>query len=573
MDVERLKAGSPALTLSSFLPLVDAGELSGLSEDRLLRLAAEGKLKLYFRSRGVDGHFVRLEDLELDDPATGTLDVPLPHLMPASAWAGPAPQMLVLRNPKAVASELLGANSLELVFFGVAGRHDVGFAPDNAIKVTRGTIEVDTAEVDAVRSRLARAVTPTHVRLARTSRPTRASGNPKGDKCLSDAVTAYIGERSNRCAPDQARRIKGALDLFVELVGDRKLDEVDRDLIKEYRDKKLPMVPANENKIRLLQKTVSVSESIQAVDGTSWPRISIREQQKRMLWLEELFRWLLNEGWLAQDPAVGVESGGAYKHRSEQQQRPQDARDAFSRDELAQVFEYQWYQTGRGEKTKNQTYREFQPRNYWLPLLGLYTGARIRELCQMELNDIRKDEDGTWYFDINDIGSDENSDSEKSLKNRYSRRRIPVHPKLIKLGLIDWRDRLEQAGHSRFFPELTNDLVKGYGKSSTKWFGSFLKSKFGWARDGKRTFHSFRHTLITECRNKLRIHEHDLAQITGHGRGSSVQSQVYTKDRSPSELLELIREVDFGLDEVAPFDRDAGMDALKHALRRKRPEE
>jgi integrase len=187
----------------------------------------------------------------------------------------------------------------------------------------------------------------------------------------------------------------------------------------------------------------------------------------------------------------------------------------------------------------------------------------------MELKDIKRDEKGTWFFDINDIGSDSASDSPKSLKNRFSKRRIPVHPHLLELGIIEWRNRLEKAGHVRLFPELTYDPVKGYGKTSTKWFGSFLKRKFGWTRDGKRTFHSFRHTLITKCRNRHGIAEHELAQITGHGRGATVQSQVYTKDREPHDLLELIRDLDFGIGRIAPFDLDAGMEALTDALRRK----
>lgn len=568
MDVERLRDGSPALTATSYLPLHEAGELSGIGEAGLLRLALEGRLNLFFRSNGVEGHYIPYEDLEYDSTVLGTFDVPGPSQMPESAIAAPAPPLLSIRHQKAVASELLKASESEAILFSIPGRKDVGFAPLRPITITSRGLEVGTAEVNAVRELLASKVDSKQVELARANRQVRSTINRKGDKHLSEAVSAYIEERSMRCRPDQARRIKGALDLFVDLMGDRKLDEIDRDVIKEYRDKKLPQVPANENKIRLIHRTRTVSESIKAVEGTDWPSISLPEQQKRIGWLEEMFRWLHAEHWISHDPAVDIESGGAYKHRV-QKKRPQDARDAFSREELRQLFSYKWYQTGRGEQTENETYREFQPRNYWLPLLGLYTGARIRELCQMELNDIKRDDKGTWYFHITDIGSDSESDSAKSLKNQFSRRRIPVHPHLIKLGLIEWRNRLEKAGHSRLFPELSYDPVKGYGKSSTKWFGDFLKSKFGWERNGKRTFHSFRHTLITECRNRHDIAEHDLAQITGHGRGATAQGQVYTKDREPHELLELIRDLDFGIDQVALFDLDAGMEALEDALRRK----
>jgi len=54
---------------------------------------------------------------------------------------------------------------------------------------------------------------------------------------------------------------------------------------------------------------------------------------------------------------------------------------------------------------------------YWLPILGLYTGCRANEVCQLHKEDL-KEQDGIWYLDINDNGK-------KSLKNRSSRRLVP----------------------------------------------------------------------------------------------------------------------------------------------------
>jgi len=236
---------------------------------------------------------------------------------------------------------------------------------------------------------------------------------------------------------------------------------------------------------------------------------------------------------------------------------------------LKQIFGFQWFRTGRGELTKSGTYREFHPRNYWLPLLGLYTGARIRELCQIKLSDIRLHESGTWYIDINDTGTDGQSDNNKSLKNLASIRRVPLHPHLLNLGIIEWKDRLQSEGFDRFFPELSHDDIKGYGKGSTKWFGGFLATKFGWERDGRKTFHSFRHTLITKCMNEHSLPPHRLAQITGHSRGNSVLTNTYTKDLEPDVLLKTVAELDFGITEmVAKFDLDAGIQALRDAINR-----
>jgi integrase len=77
---------------------------------------------------------------------------------------------------------------------------------------------------------------------------------------------------------------------------------------------------------------------------------------------------------------------------------------------------------------------------YWLPLLALFTGARLEELGQLAPEDVREeayeDVDGekvsVWVISITDEGEGQ------GLKNEGSRRRIPVHSELIRLGFIEF---------------------------------------------------------------------------------------------------------------------------------------
>lgn len=70
--------------------------------------------------------------------------------------------------------------------------------------------------------------------------------------------------------------------------------------------------------------------------------------------------------------------------------KPSEKRDVFTKEDLQKLFrdsnEY-----GNDKHTK--------PANFWLPLLGLYTGARMEELCQLLLEDVVK-RDGFWCIDI-----------------------------------------------------------------------------------------------------------------------------------------------------------------------------
>jgi integrase len=156
----------------------------------------------------------------------------------------------------------------------------------------------------------------------------------------------------------------------------------------------------------------------------------------------------------------------------------------------------------------------------------------------------------------------------KRRKNANSKRRVPVHSMLLRLGLAEWRNRLQSEGYSRLFPELKLDQTKGYGKAATKWFGSYL-ARLGWERNGKKVFHSFRSTLFTHCTHTLKMTQLESAQISGHARGSGVFINHYVKDQLPDELVSAVERVTFDLPLIAPFDCDEGLKAISSALKRK----
>ena len=64
---------------------------------------------------------------------------------------------------------------------------------------------------------------------------------------------------------------------------------------------------------------------------------------------------------------------------------------------------------------------------YWIPLIGLFSGARSSELCQLHVSDIVQVDD-VWVIDIN-----EDAES-KSVKTKASRRQVPIHSELVRLG-------------------------------------------------------------------------------------------------------------------------------------------
>ena len=111
---------------------------------------------------------------------------------------------------------------------------------------------------------------------------------------------------------------------------------------------------------------------------------------------------------------------------------------------------------------------------FWLPMIGLFTGARVNEICQLNpQSDITKDEkSGIWYFNLTDDGA--GVGVEKSHKNDHSKRKVPIHAKLIECGLLDYLDKVKTLKHDRIF----NRFKPKAGKASyyaEEFFRKYLK--------------------------------------------------------------------------------------------------
>jgi len=136
---------------------------------------------------------------------------------------------------------------------------------------------------------------------------------------------------------------------------------------------------------------------------------------------------------------------------------------------------------------------------YWAPLIAAFTGARLMEILQLEKHDIKK-EDGIWVFDFDDLNMQSNDDL-KRLKCSSSRRQVPIHPEILKLGFIDYVDSCS----GRLFPDEERNK---HGK-----FDRFQKRQGNYRKKvgvvpahemEMRDFHSFRHTVetrLTEIRS------------------------------------------------------------------------
>jgi integrase len=153
------------------------------------------------------------------------------------------------------------------------------------------------------------------------------------------------------------------------------------------------------------------------------------------------------------------------------------------------------------------------PSHYWVPLIGLYTGMRRSEIFFRTVRDIKHDEDGIWFFDVH-------RDGESDTKNKKSVRKVPIHSKLIDLGLLKYVEKLKLAygDNARLFSEYVDHGGQA-GVKFSDYFATYLES-IGLVEKTK-VFHSFRTTFINALEARS-VYTPRLQRIIGQATGTIV---------------------------------------------------
>ena len=141
---------------------------------------------------------------------------------------------------------------------------------------------------------------------------------------------------------------------------------------------------------------------------------------------------------------------------------------------------------------------------YWLPIISLYTGARPRELCQLNPQcDWGKE--GETVFLLIDKHTAAGKGVTKTVKTGEERR-LPLHSELIRLGLPAHLERLKKAGADRMFPGVRAKKGNPYEVAGEA-FTEFLKEVELYddaAPPGRKVLgmYVFRKTIITHAGNQ-----------------------------------------------------------------------
>lgn len=268
-----------------------------------------------------------------------------------------------------------------------------------------------------------------------------------------------------------------------------------------WRDAKLFNSMMGRKSVELITKADVMAYKRKLIADPTRSQVNVRD---RLAYLRTLLEWAAQEDIVPVNVARDVKM--AVTERGEK-------RKDFSTDDLNALFAGPVH--AKGERPKGG----FGEAVYWLLLLALFMGARREEIGQLRVQDVKPvayiDDDDkrqeVWCIDITDTPDDDALPNQ--IKNEASNRLVPLHPKLIELGFIEYVTKLpDQAG--RVFPGLK---AVGIGKKLTdkigQWFSRY-KQDCG-IDDKAKVFHSFRHTWKTHAVD-AGIPERVCRQFQGH---------------------------------------------------------
>lgn len=216
----------------------------------------------------------------------------------------------------------------------------------------------------------------------------------------------------------------------------------------------------------------------------------------------------VKEGYRKENPVEGL--------KIQHKKRPDEERKVYAPEDLKKIVAFLPSPVNR-------------PERYWIPLIGMYSGMRLGEICGLHLEDV-KQLDGIWCFDVND-------EQDKRLKNLSSKRVIPVHPYLIEKGFLEFAETLKKkGGQKRLWPNLKRRESDGYCCAIGQWYQRFNRKHV--TTDPLKTFHSLRHTFADTLKQQG-VQEALISELMGHAN-DSITTGRYGKRYRPQILLEVV---------------------------------
>lgn len=342
---------------------------------------------------------------------------------------------------------------------------------------------------------------------------------PEPTPSLTALMDKFL-DNPNKLRTDKTKKsIKGYLGVVFQILGDdmpvNDIAEADCERVRDL----IARLPPNFMKLPGADR-MTLEELADMAERKNMSKLSPTGVNNYLRWLLTFLAWCHRKGMMDRMPTAYAEIKVADPVRK------QDKREAFSNDQLNVIF-------------RSQVYRD-QERNsslFWVPLIALWNGMRSNEICQLDVADIKLEEN-VWGFDVTHISTTGSDD--KRLKTGSSIRFVPMHPRLINFGLLDFHSARPQ--NAKLFGDITRGSDGYYSTNFSKQVNRYLKG-IG-AHGPKHKFHSFRHNFRDALR-RGRVDREVGKALGGWTRANTDAFDIYGSGFEVGELSNEIALVDY----------------------------
>jgi len=345
-----------------------------------------------------------------------------------------------------------------------------------------------------------------------------------GGLLSSNAKTFFERKRIEGKKIKEIESDKRIVEEFIEIVGDIDFSTITKKEVSHYIDVQTKLPPNRKKSPKYRDLT------IKEVMGLNLSQKEIQTPQninKRITKLSVFGNWGVRQGLLITNPFSGMKFSV---------KKQPHTRQPFTAGELRIIFKPETYL--KWTIHFSHPYRKDRVSNhlpyYWVFLLGIFSGMRTNEMCQLRLIDIKKQKN-IWFIFVEDT-------EETKVKTENAIRKVPLHPQLIDLGFIDYMTAQKKSKRGRLFWELSEDRDGFASHVSRHYNQRFLPAVGVWKKYTK-VLYCTRHTFINKLYSEM-VDENVIKSLIGHEKEFTMKH--YGGDPfTPERLLEEISKVSY----------------------------
>lgn len=335
-------------------------------------------------------------------------------------------------------------------------------------------------------------------------RKVAASSAASKEPTLTTAIAGWVKEKTRKNGDwvnSSAKSNELWATRFKELVGDKPLKECVKADARAFKEAIMSLPPRYTAAEGF--EGLSFTKAVEKAKTATVDRMSDRNVNKILGFVRAFWNWAAGQ-------YDDIPSNPFDRMNLRVKSKARDERLPFSVRQLQAIFDAPLFTGCQSPKSwlKAGGHIPADQGIYWVPLIGLFTGARAGEIIQLLVDDI-KEEGGVLHFNITDDGEEQNVKTDTSIRT------IPVHPMLKKLGFEKFVAAQRKKG-ARLFPDFPKAADGYYSTSYSPRFNRFLKN-IG-VKTPKHTFHSFRHSFEDGCKNS-RVPLEFINALQGHSDG------------------------------------------------------